>query len=272
MNPPTIRFGCQTYTWQMSFEKYRGRIEHIISTVAASGMKGLEPELCMLGAFASEPERLRDCLQENGVTLGALCLVCDWRGEQETAEELALANRTIAMLKTYFPGTALALCQMPGVDRENLAERQKNALACVNAVAARAQGEGILSAFHPNSPAGSVFRSEDDYKTLMDGFDAKVVGFAPDAGHIAKGGMDPVKVFRDYSAVVRHVHFKDMDVSGNWIEIGRGCIDFHGIYEVLRSSGYRGWIMIEDESTLAERDPDAATLWNGKYIRENFPS
>jgi len=37
MKTGRIRFGCQTYTWQMSFEKYRGKIEHIIATVKASG-------------------------------------------------------------------------------------------------------------------------------------------------------------------------------------------------------------------------------------------
>jgi inosose dehydratase len=162
MKTPSIRFGCQTYTWQMSLEKYRGKIEHIISTVKASGMSGLEPELCMLGGCGAEPSRFRDCLQSHGVTLGALCLVCDWRHPKETAAEMAEADAVMAMLRDYFPETLLALCQMPGEDRQNLVERQRNALACVNAVAARAQAGGISSAFHPNSPPGSVFRDQDD--------------------------------------------------------------------------------------------------------------
>jgi inosose dehydratase len=270
VSSPAIRFGCQTYTWQMSFDKYKDKIEHIISIVSAAGMSGLEPELGMLGAFASQPERLRDCLNQAGVTLGALCLVCDWRGARETPEEIALADATIAMLAEFFPGTLLALCQMPGADRKNLAERQHHAVTCINAVATRAQAVGIRSAFHPNSPEGSIFRKEDDYEVLIDGLDPKVVGFAPDAGHIAKGGMDPVQVFRDYASIIRHVHFKDMDASGDWIEMGRGCIDFRGIHAVLKKSGYDGWIMIEDESKLAEHDPDAATLWNGKFVTENL--
>jgi inosose dehydratase len=98
----------------------------------------------------------------------------------------------------------------------------------------------------------------------------KVVGFAPDAGHIAKGGMDPVAVFRHSAALIRHVHFKDMNPSGQWVEMGRGCIDFAGIYAVLKKASYDGWIMVEDESKLAEMDPDAATLLNGQYMMENF--
>lgn len=270
MKTSSIPFGCQTYTWQMSFEKYRGELAHIISTVGASGMTGIEPEMCMLGKFAAEPARLRDCLQTSGVTLGALCLVCDWLEAKENPAERALADAAIAILKDYFPESVLVLCQMPGADRRNLAGRQKNALACVNAVGARAHGAGLVSAFHPNSPAGSVFRTADDYAIMLEGLASKNVGFAPDAGHIAKGGMDPVKVLRETRGLVRHVHFKDMDATGQWKEMGRGCIDFRGIVDLLKQANYRGWVMIEDESAFAEKDPDAVTLANGKYVQENF--
>jgi inosose dehydratase len=270
MKSDSIRFGCQTYTWQMSLEKYQGKLEHIVSTIGAAGMKGIEPEICMLGNFAQEPGKLRNCLQSRGVELGALCLVCDWREEKETPEEKAQADDAIAMLRDYFPESILVLCQMPGADRKNLAPRQKNALACINAVGARAHAAGLTSAFHPNSPAGSVFRTAKDYAIMLKGLDSKNVGFAPDAGHIAKGGMDPVEVFRDTLGLIRHVHFKDMDPAGAWEEMGRGCIDFHALVDLLRQADYRGWIMIEDESARAEKDPDAVTLDNGKYIQKNF--
>jgi inosose dehydratase len=270
MKSSSIKFGCQTYTWQMSMEKYRGKLEHIISTISASGMKGIEPEICMLGSFMSEPARLRDCLQAHGVTLGALCLVCDWLEAKENPAERAQADAAIAILKDYFPESVLVLCQMPGADRRNLTERQKNALACVNTVGARADAVGLVSAFHPNSPDGSIFRTADDYAIMLEGLALKNVGFAPDAGHIAKGGMDPVKVLRETLGLVRHVHFKDMDANGQWKEMGRGCIDFHGMVDLLKQADYRGWIMIEDESAVAEKDPDAVTSANGKYVQENF--
>lgn len=263
-----IRFGCQTYTWQMSFERFAGKIEHIASIVRKSGMKGLEPELCMLGGCASDPARLKALLDAQGVELGALCLVCDWRCEKESGEEREKADAAIRMLKEVFPAAVLALCQMPGKDRAELKARQRNAISCINEIGRRAAGAGIVAAFHPNSPAGSIFRVEEDYKTLLDGMDSRHLGFAPDAGHIAKGGMDPVKTIEGAIELVRHVHFKDMDASGAWVEMGRGVIDFPGIAKALKGAGYEGWIMVEDESALAERDPDAATLANGNYIEK----
>lgn len=104
----------------------------------------------------------------------------------------------------------------------------------------------------------------------MDGLDSSLVGYAPDSGHIARGGMDPVVVFREYASVIRHVHFKDMTEDGVWAEMGQGFIDFKGIVRVLEQSDYRGWIMIEDESPRAEVNPDTVTQANGEYIKDRF--
>ena len=105
---------------------------------------------------------------------------------------------------------------------------------------------------------------------LMDGLDSSVVGFAPDFGHIAKGGMNPVQTLEKYLPLVRHVHFKDMSAAGDWVEMGRGVIDFPTIVTRLCNSGYDGWILVEDESARAENDPDAVTLENGEYLRKSL--
>ena len=85
-----------------------------------------------------------------------------------------------------------------------------------------------------------------------------------------RAGWTPLKVFRETLGMIRHVHFKDMDASGRWMEMGGGCVDFRGIVDLLQQAHYKGWIMIEDESARAEQDPDSVTFANGKYVRENF--
>ena len=265
-----IQYGCQTYTWQMSYEKYSQRLDHIINVVAESGFAGIEAEVCMLGPYNEDPIALAADLLKNTLELGAICLVCDWLAPQETAAETAEADRVIAMLESYFPGTILALCQMPQADRSNLQERQNNCISCCNAIGRRAADCGIRTVLHPNSPEGSVFRIAEDYKVLMDGLDTSVVGYAPDAGHIAKGGMDPVAIFQEYASVIQHVHFKDMQEDGTWAEMGQGCIDFAAIVSTLEQHNYQGWIMVEDESPRAEVDPDTVTRANGEYLNARF--
>ena len=261
-----IRFGCQAYTWQMS-GRYVGKLDHILATVQAAGLGGFETEVCMLGPYYDDPALLAAMLQRRGIEPAALTLALPWAGPEETPAERNEADRLLAYLG-HFPGTMLVLAQLPGPDRADLPRRQRNALACFNAIGRRARERGIACAFHPNSPPGSVFRTWEDYQVLLAGLDADCVGLAPDAGHIAKGGMDVLEAFRECRPWIRHVHFKDLAPSGEWAAMGRGVIDFPGLVAYLRDSAYDGWIMVEEESAQAEAEPDAVTLANGRYTRQ----
>lgn len=264
-----IKFGCQFYTWQMSGDRYAGKLPEILNIVTPAGFAGIESEPPMLGSYYDDPATLKDLLAQFNLQLGAIAFVCDWANPVETEQEKAEAERVFAYIKS-FPGAHLVLCQFPGKDRLNLRQRQQNLLSCVNGVAARAVDHGLICSYHPNSPDGSVFRNEDDYEILLDGLDSRVVGFAPDTGHIANGGMDVVKIFKTYRSFIKHVHFKDITASGGWTAMGAGIIDFPWIVEMLRNTGYAGWIMIEEESPEAEIDPNTATTKNGEYLRQSL--
>ena len=268
MNIQDIRFGCQLYTWQMSGERFRGRLDHIARVVRAAGFTGIEPELGMLGAYA-DPGRLQELLAVEGLALGALTLVADWWLPVETPAEIAAADAALDVLDR-FPGTLLVLCQMPGADRRDLRERQDHTLACMEAVARRAADRGMVCAFHPNSPVGSVFRDAADYQRLIPELRRRGIGFVPDTGHLLKGGVDAQSLIAEAADLLRHVHFKDLDRAGRWVGMGEGITDFAGIVRQLAAADYRGWIMVEEESPAAEFDPDAATRRNGDYLRTMF--
>ena len=259
-----IQFGCQTYTWLMSGEKYKGRVDHILEVGHQAGFRGLESEVVMLGPLR-DPAKMRDTLAAKGMLLGGICLVEDWLHARETVAERENADYFIEYMR-HFPGTMFILCQMPGQDRDHLEERQRNLLSCVNAIAARAAAHDVPCSYHPNSPGGSIYRTAEDYEILLNGL-APSVGFAPDTGHIARAGMDTLSILRKYRDRVTHVHFKDMAEGGAWAAMGQGVIDFKGVVDYLGGTGYNGWIMVEDECQLAETQPDAATLYNGEFVR-----
>ncbi len=258
-----IRFGCQTYSWQMSGDTYRGRIRHMAGVAAAAGFDGIEPEVVMLGQHC-EPAAMTPILSETGLQLASIVLVEDWAEPGETGAERSNADHFIDYLR-QFPAAVLVLCQLPGRDRDRLAERQRNLLACVNAIGQRAADQGVRCTFHPNSPAGSVFRTAADYEVLLGGL-AGTVGFTADVGHIASGGMDLLGTLRAYRDRLDHIHFKDIDSRGRWVATGTGIIDFPGLTSYLRDTSFAGWIVLEDESPDAERDPDEATHRNGRYV------
>ena len=263
------RLACQTYTWQMSGD-YVGRLDHILSLPGKTGFEGVEPETQFLGKLA-DPNAMAAALKESGVELAALCLVEDWLAPEETAEERARADECLAFLER-FPGTLLNLCQMPTTrpaDPGELAARQKSLLSCVHAIAARARDRGIVSAYHPNSPDESIYRTQEDYRVLLDGLD-EVLGWVPDCGHIARAGMDPLALITEHRPLVRHIHYKDMEQDGTWAEMGHGKIDYLAITQFLVDTGYDGWIVVEDESDRAVPEPDQVTLDDWVWIEKNL--
>jgi inosose dehydratase len=249
----------------MSYEKYKDQLPHILTIVAQAGFQGVEAEVCMLGSLYEDAGRLREELDKNRLKLGALTLALPWLHPKETEEEKREADRLFDYLKR-FPEALLILVPLPGPDRSHLAERQKHALRCVNAVAERAHERGIVSALHPNSPPGSVFRTSEDYKVMFDGMNTDVLGYCPDSGHIANGGMDVMELFAASRSIIKHVHFKDVSAGKQWKAMGEGVIDHPAVVKLLADSGYQGWVMVEEESKRAESEPDQVTIGNGSYV------
>ena len=250
----------------MSGDLYRGRIDHIAGIAAEAGFPGLEIDTFMLGKEFGVNHRLSSTLGAHHLELAALAHAAEWRHDHETEDERAEADDIIELLRA-FPEARLVLVQLPGTDRTNLRVRQQAAIACMNAVGRRALEAGLRPTVHPNSPPGSLFRTADDYEVLLEGIDSNI-GFTPDAGHIAAGGMNAVELVRYYRDRIDHVHFKDIHPGGAWAATGSGLLDFPAIVSFLVKTGYNGWIVLEDESEDARQNPDAATHHNGEYVLE----
>ena len=261
-----IKIGCETYTWQMPGEQYKGKLEHIMSICQEAGFTGIEPETSFL-QHLEDPVLMQEALDKYQLEFAVHCVVEDWLHPEETAEERARADKWLQYL-THFPETMLLLVQMPQENRDNLRDRQQNCLSCINAFAKRAADKGIVCSKHPNSPAGSVFRTADDYEVMMEGLDLGVIGFCPDVGHIAKGGMDPLQVVEKYREHVNLIHFKDMFADRRWAPTGEGIIEFQAITQYLLDTNYAGWIIMEDECDEAITDPDGVTHADGVWIKD----
>ena len=262
-----ILYGSQTYPWQMNVEKFHGQVPHMVSVLKDAGFSGMEAEIVMLGDYYKDWAALKELLDREGIVLSALAVHEDWLHAQETDEEKARLDEAIAFL-THFPTSKLMLCHVAAdpVREHNLYEKQVNQLACLSAVARRAKEMGVVPVYHPNSGENSIFRYESDYHIMFDTLYRAGIGYAPDVGHMAKGGMDPLKVIREHRDIVQHVHFKDMTADHVWATMGTGVIDFVSIVRFLEETDYRGWIMTEDESPDAVEDSDGVVLADGKYM------
>lgn len=263
-----IKFGCQTYAWYMSFEKYKDRISDIIDTMALENYEGIETSTYFLSKDNEDEFRIK--ITSAGIQLASYGLGLDWLGETETDEEYQIAEDVIAMV-SRFPGTLLMLSHDPKGDRTgDLRKKQRNQIGIVNAVAKRAHEAGLRCAYHANSADNALFRTEEDYYHLVELLDHSVIGLAPDIGHMSNGNCDVKKMIAEFMPIIRHVHYKDMHANHVWAPMGEGIIDYQGITEMFYDAGYAGWIMVEDEAPESEKDPNAVAHSNGIYIKEKL--
>ena len=263
-----ILYGSQTYPWQMRVEKFAGQVPHMVEVLKKAGFTGMEAEIVMLGDYYHDWARLKELLDREGIVLAALAVHENWLFEEETETERRNLDEAIEFL-THFPAAKLMLAHVAAdpVREHRLQEKQKNQLSCLKNIAERAKERGVVPVFHPNSGENSIFRYEEDYKVMFEGLYKGGIGYAPDVGHMANGGIDPLKMIREHRDIVQHVHFKDMDASHVWATMGKGIIDFPSIVRYLEETGYRGWIMTEDESPDAVEDSDAVVLEDGRYMK-----
>lgn len=259
-----FRYGCETYSWVMSGDKYLDKYPHICEIVKKAGFAGIETGAPIMRRYFEDASLMTEVLEKNSLQFAALGFSNQWRSSTMSNEERKLVEKAFDFVKS-FPEPRITLGhQSP--DRSNLAERQRNAIACVNEIGKRAVDRGIACTFHPTSGPTSIFRTPDDYKVMMDLLDTRIVGYCPDSGHVVNGGMDVYDIFSTYASVIRHVHLKNITVDKAWAPMGEGSIDFPRLLKILHDAGYRGWIDIEEESSAAKVDPDIATLENGRYL------
>jgi inosose dehydratase len=264
-----FKFGAEVYTWFMNNdgETYKGQLGHMIEVIARSGFTGIQPIYSWMGDL-SDPVRLKDKLNEQGIDLAAVALALDWNGKEETEKEKKEANDAINLLQ-HFPGAILCTVQKP-TGRNELTTRRSNLVNIVNQVSRRAMEKGVSSSFHPNSPHTSITRTEEDYKVILETLDNSVTGWCPDVGHIINGGMDPLEKMKEYRSLINHVHYKDWDGEPEFALMGKGKVDLLGITQWLKDNDYKGWIICEDEGKEALEDPDFVTLHDGRCVNENL--
>ena len=133
--------------------------------------------------------------------------------------------------------------------------------------AERAAALGFRPVIHPH--AGTYLESAAEIDRLVAGMDPSLVGLCLDTGHFRFGGANPAQCLRDYASVIHHVHVKDCrmhvledvvargeDVvaalaGGVFSPLGAGDADIPDVVRALVETGYRGWVVIEQDQFLA---------------------
>jgi inosose dehydratase len=116
---------------------------------------------------------------------------------------------------------------------------------------------------------GSTIQGPDEIERLLVGSEA---GVCLDVAHLLIAGADPIEVVELTAGRIQHVHLNDVDVDlarrvrertlayGDAVTrqlyrpLGEGGAKVEKVTEALRSTGYRGWYTLEQETRLPTAD------------------
>jgi inosose dehydratase len=156
----------------------------------------------------------------------------------------------------------------------------------VSRAAELARSHGFEPTFHHHT--GTYVEAPWEIERLLDLTDMHLL---LDTGHLLLGGGDPVQALRDWGSRVNHVHVKDVRMTvleavvsdradmeeawrrGVFCELGEGDVDLDGFFRALSESGYRGWLVVEQDRILKpdEKASDAAEAQarNRRWLAEH---
>jgi len=158
-----------------------------------------------------------------------------------------------------------------------LTERGWRSLAELLDALGRESGElGHPLAFHNHG--GTYVETAAEIERLVRGTDPDRVGLCLDVGHAALGGGDPSEMLARYGERVWHVHLKDIAMEplralreGRltgfeaaleeriFAPLGRGVLDLPSVLQGLAARHYRGWLMVEQDTSW-EPPSEAAAI------------
>jgi inosose dehydratase len=138
-------------------------------------------------------------------------------------------------------------------------------LANLDRLADASADQGVLAVLHPH--VGTMVEMRDEVERVLDG---SAIRLCLDTGHLLIGGTDPLQLARAVPQRIAHAHLKDVDATlaadvqagkltyteavrrGMYTPLGAGDVDIAGIVTALRSNGFDGWFVMEQDTILDE--------------------
>ncbi len=265
--------------------------EQCVSEMALAGFAG-----CEVGnKFPREIPVLQKALE-----LRMLQICNQWHSYELTtrslSENISAFGKTLSFLKAMGApviggGETGNSCQgkidvpvMSGKGMLKSASEWKSFASGMNELGKISSDNGMKLAFHHHM--GTCVQTAEETERFLHETNPDYVFLNYDCGHFYFSGEDPVDCLRRFIGRTAHVHLKDIrqkvlkqvtDESMSFLDAVRkgvftvpgdpeGCIDFPGIFDILRAGMYRGWLVVEAEQDPAVANPLEYAIMARKYI------
>ena len=137
---------------------------------------------------------------------------------------------------------------------------------------------GIPVAYHNH--VDTISEHPGNLDLVLENSDPKYVSLLLDTAHAAAGGGDPAKMIERWRDRLLILHLKDvidkpmtskMKYPFEWVELGRGRVDFGAVYAALDQIRFHGWAVVElDKVPDPPRTPKDCAIISRDYLEQKF--
>ena len=242
--PRRLKVGHTGITWGFNPTD----AEAAIKDVAALGYQGYESFGNVLEAWEAKGG-LDTLLKASNLPLQSAYCPVNLTDPALRGAEVAKIVRWAALIRKC--GGTVAVIGPNNVKRPDFVfnDYKSQIVAALNDICKALDDVGVVGVLHQHT--GTCVETRDETYAVMEAVNTRYVKFGPDVGQLQKGGVDPVKVVKDFLPVVRHVHLKDFDGGEHYLgycPLGQGKVDIAAIVDLLDNSG-------NDLMLMAELDP-----------------
>jgi len=274
--PAEVHFGYASITWN-------GNDRQAIEDISALGFPAIQLRANAIAEFEGKPAPLRALLDAHKLKMIAFS-----SGELniENPEDTEIAAH---LARAEFARDAGALyLQVIGArpkGRDTVPADYEKMGRLLTALGRRTTDIGMQLGFHNHM--SSLGERPEEVDWIFEGVDPHFAKLELDVAHCVQGGGDPVKMMTSYSDRLLFMHLKDVRTvtpqpapagsaaaapkNYQFVELGRGRVDFPAIFETIEKIRYRGWAIVElDAVPDPLRTPKECAESSKKYLMEKL--
>lgn len=263
-----LKVGCQTFTWEMLGDAWCGSADDLLIAISAGGYAGIEITDTMIGDYAERPADFARALKQHGLHLVSFAFgsKTGFTLADQRENDLKSAQKWVDFA-AHFTGALVSIGSATIVSDGPRDEKFAIAAEFYNRATALGKAAGVDVAIHPSSHHNTLLFDRKDYDQMFALLD-HTVGWVPDTGHILRGHSDILDTLSTYQSRIRYLHLKDVDTHGQWAMLGEGALDVQPVIDIVASApGFNGWLVLEEESETAAKDPALAVKHNRETMR-----
>ena len=249
-----LKIGAQLIIWRQRAES---DLLGVLDEVSSLGYEGIE---CKPNVFKALPDA-KKALTSRNLSLAGLHTGIG-SVNREKVEEAISTLENLGGKYLIFSGAG---------GRENTDEDYLKNSRRLEEYGRLAREHGITVCYHNHWQ--EIVNDTRGIRLILENTDPKHVSLCVDTYWVKYGGEDPLEFIKRHGDRIVYLHLKDGSTEGmrktppEFLELGRGIIDFPAILEAAESLNIEWAVVEQDRTNLTPKESMAISR---RYLKENF--